>query len=191
MVLLFATGNTNKVVEINKLLPAHFTIQSLKDLGFKGVLSEPFLTLEENAKTKAEQLQKIYNKNIFAEDSGLFIDALDGAPGVHSARYAGADATDHANIEKALSALKNEQNRKAYFKTVIHLILNNEHHCFTGECHGSINTEQAGSAGFGYDPIFIPEGYDLSFAQLGLETKNKISHRSKATKLFIDFLLAQ
>ncbi len=191
MELLFATGNANKVIEISKLLPKHFNIQSLKDLGFKGELNEPFLTLEENAKTKAEQLREIYNKNVFAEDSGLFIEALNGEPGVHSARYSGNNATDKLNIEKALLELQGKSNRKAYFKTVIHLILDGAHHQFIGACHGTINKQAVGSEGFGYDPIFTPNDYDLTFAQLGLDIKNNISHRSKATKDFIDFLLAQ
>lgn len=188
MELIFATNNQNKVNEINALLPEHIQVKSLKEIGFAKELSEPYFTLEENAKTKAMQLYDAFGIACFAEDSGLFIESLNGEPGVLSARYSGQDATDAKNIEKVLAILDHENNRNAYFKTIIHLILNKQHYTFSGTCEGQIAVEKSGTEGFGYDPIFIPQGYDKTFASLGFKIKNNISHRSKATAKFIRFL---
>lgn len=187
--LIFATGNANKVNEIQAILGVNYCIKSLKDINFSGELKEPFFTLEENAKTKAEQLKKATGQDCFAEDSGLFVNALKGEPGVFSARYSGEDATDKRNIELLLQNLTNQSDRTAYFKTVIHLIQNGEHHNFVGTCKGRIIETPTGSNGFGYDPIFVADDIpELTFAQLSKEEKNTISHRAKATDKFISFL---
>ncbi len=190
--LLFATGNAHKISEIQALVDSQFSILSLKDIGFTGELNEPFFTLEENAKTKAEQLFTLFNINCFAEDSGLFVNALKGKPGVFSARYSGPNANDQQNIDFLLQNLKDKTNRTAYFKTVVHLIINNTHHTFTGVCEGIITLEPRGDHGFGYDPIFIPNDLpSKTFAEISKEDKNKISHRAKATQLLIEFLNQQ
>ncbi len=187
--LIFATGNANKVSEIQSILGDKFSIKSLKDIGFSQELEEPFDTLEANAKTKAEQLKEITGKDCFAEDSGLFINGLNGEPGVYSARYSGADATDSRNIELVLKNLEDKENRSAYFKTVIHLLKNGKHYQFTGICEGKIIPNPIGDNGFGYDPIFIANDIpERTFAQLTKEEKNTISHRAKATKKFVEWL---
>lgn len=188
--LIFATGNANKVLEIQSILGDQFKIKSLKDINFTQALSEPFDTLEANAKTKAEQLRKALGKDCFAEDSGLFVNALNGEPGVLSARYSGKTATDASNIDLLLENLEDQEDRTAYFKTVIHLIQNGEHHSFSGICEGKIIAERKGDKGFGYDPIFVPNDIpERTFAQLSKEEKNTISHRAKATAEFVQFLL--
>lgn len=187
--LIFATSNANKVIEIQSILGDQFSIKSLKDINFTKELIEPFHTLEENAKTKAEQLKKALGKDCFAEDSGLFVNALNGEPGVYSARYSGEKATDQTNIELLLKNLKGKENRTAYFKTVIHLIQNGKHYSFSGICEGQIIEKPIGNSGFGYDPIFVPNDIpELTFAQLSKEEKNSLSHRAKATEEFISFL---
>ncbi len=187
--LIFATGNQNKASEIQTILGRQFLIKSLKDIGFNEELQEPFDTLEANAKTKAEQLRDAIDKDCFAEDSGLFVNALNGAPGVFSARYSGEHATDRSNIELLLNKLQDEEERSAYFKTVIHLIQNDTHYSFSGICKGHITLKPIGEKGFGYDPIFIPDAMpNKTFAQLSKEEKNTISHRAKATEQFIVWL---
>lgn len=189
--IIFATGNANKVSEIQAILGGDFRIKSLKDINFSGELKEPFFTLEENAKTKAEQLKEATGQDCFAEDSGLFVNALNGEPGVFSARYSGEEATDKKNIELLLQNLTNQSDRTAYFKTVIHLIQNGEHYAFTGTCAGKIIPSPIGENGFGYDPIFIADAIpERTFAQLSKEEKNTISHRAKATEQFVKWLKA-
>ena len=190
--LIFATGNANKVSEIQSILGNKFSIKSLKEIGFKQELKEPYDTLEANAKTKAEQLQAAIGKDCFAEDSGLFVNGLNGEPGVFSARYSGEAATDTTNIELVLANLNDREDRTAYFKTVIHIIRNEQHHTFTGICEGKIILAPQGENGFGYDPIFIGNAItDRTFAQLTKEEKNSISHRAKATVKFVDWLKDQ
>jgi XTP/dITP diphosphohydrolase len=192
--LLFATGNQNKVKEIQAILGNNFSIKSLKDIareqGRKDILlTEPFDTLEANAKTKAEQLKKITGTDCFAEDSGLFANGLNGEPGVFSARYSGEHATDQSNIDLLLKNISKTYDKRAYFKTVIHLIQDGTHYTFTGICEGVIVPTPLGENGFGYDPIFIANAVpERTFAQLSKEEKNIISHRAKATVEFVNFL---
>ena len=192
--LIFATGNANKVKEIQAILGNAYSIKSLKDIAQKQakgdiILKEPFDTLEANAKTKAEQLKEISGQDCFAEDSGLFVNGLNGEPGVFSARYSGENATDSSNIELLLKNLKDKEDKTAYFKTVIHLIKDEQHFTFTGTCEGKIIASPIGENGFGYDPIFIANAIpQRSFAQLTKEEKNTISHRAKATALFAKHL---
>lgn len=190
--IIFATGNANKVKEIHELLNHNYEVLSLSDIGFSGVLTEPFDTLEANAQTKATQLFEQIGQNCFAEDSGLFVPALNDAPGVYSARYSGENATDATNIELLLQQLENTTERSAYFKTVIHLIYEGKHYQFDGTCYGKIIDKPRGTNGFGYDPIFIADELpNKTFAEISREDKNRISHRAKATFKFIDFLKHQ
>ena len=188
MKLVFATNNQNKLKEIREILGSEFEIVGLKFFGGKGEIPETGSTLEANAHQKASYVYEHYHLDCFADDTGLEVEALGGAPGVHSARY--ADNTDHdseANMAKLLRELKGKENRKARFRTVIALIqkegdnpICSREYEFEGEVNGIIDTEKHGTEGFGYDPLFIPEGYNKSFAELGENIKNKISHRAKA-----------
>lgn len=186
--LIFASHNANKVKEIRALLP-EYSIHSLSDLGFMEDIPETGTTLEENAKIKADRIFQEFQKPVFADDTGLLVEALNGAPGVYSARYAGADANAEANMEKLLKALGKETNRKAHFKTSICLInQNGSSHFFEGRVDGEILTSKAGNEGFGYDPIFKAEGEVLSFAEMDSQAKNEISHRGRALRALINFL---
>ncbi len=188
MKLVFATNNQNKLKEIREILGSEFEIVGLKDIGCNVDIPETGSTLEANAHQKASYVYEHYHLDCFADDTGLEVEALGGAPGVHSARY--ADNTDHdseANMAKLLRELKGKENRKARFRTVIALIqkegdnpICSREYEFEGEVNGIIDTEKHGKEGFGYDPLFIPEGYNKSFAELGENIKNKISHRAKA-----------
>ncbi len=188
MKLVFATNNQNKLKEIREILGSEFEIVGLKDIGCNVDIPETGSTLEANAHQKASYVYEHYHLDCFADDTGLEVEALGGAPGVHSARY--ADNTDHdseANMAKLLRELKGKKNRKARFRTVIALIqkegdnpICSREYEFEGEVNGIIDTEKHGKEGFGYDPLFIPEGYNKSFAELGENIKNKISHRAKA-----------
>lgn len=190
MKIVFATNNRNKLREIREILGDKFEIVSLKDIGCLDDIPETGDTLEENALQKADYVYQKYHLNCFADDTGLEVETLKGAPGVHSARYAeGTDHDSEANMRKLLSELGNNNNRKAQFRTVIALLLNGELHEFEGKVEGRIDTEKHGTEGFGYDPIFIPEGYQESFAQLGEDIKNQISHRARAVRLLADYLL--
>jgi XTP/dITP diphosphohydrolase len=190
MKIVFATNNRNKLREIREILGDKFEIVSLKDIGCLDDIPETGDTLEENALQKADYVYQKYHLDCFADDTGLEVEALKGAPGVHSARYAeGTDHDSEANMRKLLSELGNNNNRKAQFRTVIALLLNGELHEFEGKVEGRIDTEKHGTEGFGYDPIFIPEGYQESFAQLGEDIKNQISHRARAVRLLADYLL--
>lgn len=182
MKLVFATNNKHKLQEVRDILGNRVEVLSLKDIDCNDEIPETGTTLEENALIKARWISEKYNCNCFADDTGLEVDALDGAPGVYSARYAGEDCDSEANMLKLLQNLTGKTNRAAQFRTVIALIINREEYLFDGVVKGSISTEKMGEAGFGYDPIFVPQGYDLSFAQMGSEAKNSISHRYRATE---------
>ena len=186
--LIFATNNEHKVAEIQSLLPKDINVLTLRQAGINIDIPEPYDTLLENANTKAITIFEITKQNCFSEDTGLEIDALNGAPGVHSARYAGADRNFNANIEKVLSNLKNIENRTAQFRTVICLIWEEKEYYFEGICRGHIAEQNSGTAGFGYDPIFIPEGASKSFATMTMEEKNTFSHRQKAVTQLFTFL---
>lgn len=190
MELIFATHNDHKVKEVAQMLPSYLTMKSLTDINFHDEIDETGKTFEENALLKAKTIFEKTNKNIFADDSGLVIDALDGAPGVYSARYAGT-GKDTDNVAKALKELEGKTNRKAYFISIFCLILNGKEYFFEGKVNGTISTEILGEDGFGYDPIFIPDGYSKSFAQMTAEEKNNISHRGLAVKKLNDFLTKQ
>ena len=188
MDLVFATHNVNKLKEVSLLLPKDIRLISLEDLGCHEEIPETGTTLEANAQLKADYITHRYGISCFADDTGLIIDVLNGAPGVHSARFAGEEKDSEKNIEKVLFKLKNITSRTARFKTVIALNLNKERILFEGVVEGTITKEKKGAEGFGYDPIFIPIGYDQTFAQLPIEIKNKISHRGKALQKLIAYL---
>ncbi len=188
MELIFATHNNNKVKEVAQILPSYLSMKSLTDIGFFDEIEETGKTFEENALLKAKTIFEKTGKNIFADDSGLVIEALNGAPGVYSARYAGT-GKDEDNIAKALKELDGKTNRKAYFISIFCLILNGKEYFFEGRIDGTISTEILGENGFGYDPIFIPDGFSKSFAQMSAEEKNAISHRAKAVEKLNIFLI--
>ena len=186
--LIFATSNQNKVLEIQKILPKKFEIKSLKDLNYFEDVPENENTIEGNAIFKAKYIYEKFNINVFADDTGLEVEALNGEPGLHSARYAGTTRNSEKNIKKLLKNLKNVKNRNARFKTVIALLIDNKLHTFSVIVEGYILDSPMGNNGFGYDPIFCPNGFDKSFAELTLKEKNLISHRSLAMKKLIDFI---
>ena len=188
MELIFATHNQNKVEEITAILPPVIEIKSLRDINFKNEISETSDTLQGNALIKARTIFNKFKRNCFADDTGLEVEVLNGDPGVLSARYAGNQNIAIDNIKKLLRKLKNHDNRKAQFRTVIALIYDRNEYFFEGIIKGKIIREARGNNGFGYDPIFQPENYFLSFAQLDKEEKNKISHRAKAFRKLINFL---
>ena len=188
MKLVFATQNENKAHEIESLLPEYFKIISLKDIRCFDEIPETAETLEGNSLLKASFISETYNLNCFADDTGLEIEALNNRPGVHSARYAGPDKSAAANIDKVLSELEGKTSRNAQFRTLITLILNKSTFSFEGIVRGEIISEKRGENGFGYDPIFVPEGEIRTFAEMSLEEKNKHSHRARAFQKMIDFL---
>lgn len=188
MKLIFATHNQNKFVEVKKLVPAHIDLVSLTDIGCTEEIPETGKTLEENARIKADYVTKKFNLPCFADDTGLFVDTLNGVPGVFSARYAGEQNSSEDNMNKLLAALKGKNDRKARFITIIALNLNKERYTFTGSVEGEILKEKSGNHGFGYDPIFRPAGYKKTFAELSLTTKNQIGHRGKAIGQLLQFL---
>lgn len=188
MKLVFASNNQNKIKEIQQLLPPSIEIISLEDIGCYEEIPETADTIEGNAIIKANYVTQKYGYDCFADDTGLEVEALNGAPGVYSARYAGEQRSAEDNMDKVLEALSDEANRNAHFKTVITLNLNGKQHLFTGIARGEITLSKAGNKGFGYDPIFQPEGHDETFAELSSTIKNQISHRGKATQLLINFL---
>ena len=188
MKIVFATNNKHKLEEIKEILGKDFEIVSLAEIGCHEDIPETGLTLEENARQKSTYIFEHYHHDCFADDTGLEVDALGGEPGVHSARYAeGTDHDSEANMRKLLSKLEGKTNRKARFRTVISLIIDGKEHQFEGKVEGHIATEKHGTEGFGYDPVFIPEGYDKSFAELGEEIKNQISHRARAVKKLAEY----
>ena len=186
--IIFATNNQNKVAEIRKVLQGLFEVISLKEGGIDIDIPEPYDTLQENASTKSATIFKLTGSNCFSEDTGLFVVALNGEPGVKSARYAGEPASNEANIQKLLLKLQSVENRKAYFRTVISLILNGEEHQFEGICEGVILNERRGDQGFGYDAVFLPDGSAKSFGEMTMEEKSVFSHRKKAMSKLIAFL---
>lgn len=188
MKLVFASNNKNKIKEIQALVPSTFQIVSLEDISCFEDIPETADTIEGNAILKANYVTEKFGLNCFADDSGLEVDALDGAPGVYSARYAGEPKDDEKNIDKLLLNLTNKTNRKANFKTVIALNYEGKQFLFTGIINGKIITEKIGTNGFGYDPIFIADNYEKTFAELTLQEKSTISHRGKALKQLIKFL---
>lgn len=188
MKLVFATHNQNKFAEVKKLVPAHIALVSLTDIGCKKEIPETGKTLEANARTKADYVTENFGLPCFADDTGLMVDALNGAPGVYSARYAGNQKNSEDNMKKLLEALQGQTDRNARFATVIALNLNNDQRIFEGMVQGEIIMERQGTGGFGYDPIFRPLGYPQTFAELPLETKNQIGHRGKAIRQFLRFL---
>jgi XTP/dITP diphosphohydrolase len=188
MQLVFATNNFNKIKEVQALIPSHIKLLSLKDINCFEDIPETQTTIEGNAKQKAEYIKLHYGFDCFADDTGLEVEALNNEPGVFSARYAGEQRDANDNMNKLLHELKNKPNRVAQFKTVIALNINNEIETFTGICKGTITKEKSGAKGFGYDPIFMPNGHDLTFAEMDIELKNKIGHRGKAVSLLIHFL---
>ena len=188
MQLVFASNNKNKILEIQSMLPENIKILSLEDIGCIEDIPETADTIEGNAILKANYVTQKYGFDCFADDTGLEVDSLNGEPGVYSARYAGEQRNADDNMNQLLDSLLHKTNRKAQFKTVIALNLNGEQELFTGIVKGEITLEKTGNQGFGYDPIFQPEGFSETFAQLPLEMKNKIGHRGKATQLLIAFL---
>jgi XTP/dITP diphosphohydrolase len=191
MKLVFATNNLNKIEEIQSMMPPNIQIVSLESIGCTEDIAETATTIEGNAILKANYILKKYGYDCFADDTGLEVDALNGEPGVFSARYAGEQRNADDNMDKLLKELENRPNRKARFKTVICLNLKGNQYLFTGTANGEITENKSGKGGFGYDQIFRPNGFDATFAEISLQTKNEISHRGKATKLLIDFLNLQ
>lgn len=188
MKLVFATHNLHKLEEVKTLLHSTITLLSLDDINYKDEIEENETTLEGNALIKARTIFNSMQGNCFADDSGLLVDALNGEPGVYSARYAGNQKNGDDNMNKLLTQLKGVHNRKAHFKTVLALILDEKEYLFEGIVHGVIAHEKKGTQGFGYDPIFIPDGYSKTFAELTSSEKSTISHRSIALKKLITFL---
>lgn len=188
MKLIFATHNKNKAKEVRSLMPDFIELLSLDDINFHTEIEENASTLEGNALLKAKTIFEKTGINCFADDSGLLVDALNGEPGVYSARYAGSQKSDEDNMQKLLLELQNKLDRNAHFKTVMALIIDGKEYLFDGKIEGKIISEKMGTNGFGYDPIFVPDGYNETFAQLNSETKNKISHRARALQKMLEFL---
>jgi XTP/dITP diphosphohydrolase len=188
MKLIFATNNNHKLNEINQLLGGKITLVRLKDIGFNDDIPEDFDTLEENAIFKARYIFNKTGMNLFADDTGLETEVLDGKPGVHSARFAGEGRDFSANIDKLLGLLEGKKNRNARFRTIIALILNGKEYLFEGIAEGVITEERRGTNGFGYDPVFLPAGMRKTFAEIPLDEKNLISHRAKAFEKLRKFL---
>ncbi|MCK0114693.1 non-canonical purine NTP diphosphatase [Gelidibacter sp. F63206] len=188
MQLVFATNNLNKLHEVQSLIPKGITLLSLEDIGCFEDVPETQDTIKDNAIQKASYIKSHYGYDCFADDTGLEVEALNGAPGVYSARYAGEQRNSEDNIQKLLENLKHSDNRKARFKTVIALELQGNQHQFTGICKGEITKNKSGTNGFGYDPIFKAEGYHKTFAELSLEEKNRIGHRGIAINQLVEFL---
>ena len=188
MKLVFATNNLNKLKEVQEMLSNSIEILSLNDISYFDEVDETETTLDGNAKLKANYITQKFGYNCFADDTGLEVESLEGKPGVYSARFAGEPSNSEKNIQKILSELENKTNRKAQFRTVICLIIDENQYLFEGICKGEILTRKQGEKGFGYDPIFKPEGYSTSFAEMSSEEKNKISHRGIAIQKLVQFL---
>lgn len=186
--LIFATNNQHKIEEIRHVLQNRFRIITLAEAGIYTDIPEPHDTLEENAIEKSMVIHRMTGKDCFSEDTGLETEALGGLPGVRSARFAGETADAEANIDKLLSSLKGESNRRARFRTIICLLIGGKTHLFEGVCQGRIAEERKGSSGFGYDAVFVPDGSEKTFGEMNLEEKNSYSHRRKATDKLIAFL---
>ena len=186
--LVFATNNLHKLEEVRDILGGSFRIASLKEIGCTDDIPETADTLEGNSLQKARYVKEKFGYDCFADDTGLEVEALGGAPGVFSARYAGPGHDSEANMQKLLKELERKTNRPAQFRTVVALLLDGEEYTFEGIVRGTILTERRGTAGFGYDPVFVPEGYAETFAEMGSEEKNRISHRARAVQKLADFL---
>ncbi|WP_242926782.1 non-canonical purine NTP diphosphatase [Pontibacter vulgaris] len=189
--LCFATNNKNKIAEVSQMLADKYKLLSLEDIGCHEELAEDQDTMEGNSRQKAQYVWEKYKVNCFADDSGLEVDALCGAPGVYSARYAGPQRSDSDNITKLLQSLQGVENRKARFRTSVTLYLNGQEYQFEGIVNGTITHEWKGDKGFGYDPVFLPDGHEQTFAQMGAAEKNAISHRGQAIRKLVNFLKAQ
>lgn len=187
--LVFATNNQHKLNEIREITDGKLRILGLADISCREEIEETGGTLEENALIKARFVREKYGYDCFADDTGLEVEALDGAPGVYSSRYAGNGCNPVDNMDKLLTALQGTENRAAQFRTVIALVINGEEHLFEGVIKGQIIKEKRGATGFGYDPVFMPDDYDQTFAELGNEVKNSISHRALAMEKLVGFLL--
>ncbi|MDO9580988.1 MAG: RdgB/HAM1 family non-canonical purine NTP pyrophosphatase [Bacteroidales bacterium] len=188
MTIIFASNNEHKIKEIKSILGNSFTLLSLSDININDEIPEEEPLLEGNALSKARYIHNATGMNVFADDTGLEIESLDGLPGVHSARFAGENKDSTANIEKVLTLLGKTKNRKARFRTVIALILEKEEYLFEGIVTGTIIYEKRGTEGFGYDPVFVPEGKTKTFAEMDLNEKNSVSHRARAFKKLREFL---
>ena len=188
MKLVFATNNLNKLKEVQAIMPQNITLISLADIGCEEDIPETQNTISGNAVQKANYISQKYGYNCFADDTGLEVEALNGAPGVYSARYAGPERNTENNTNLLLKNLVNATNRNAQFKTVIALCLKSETHTFTGICKGQITEQKRGAKGFGYDPVFMPEHHDVTFAEMDLALKNVIGHRGKAMQKLVLFL---
>ncbi|WP_162051718.1 non-canonical purine NTP diphosphatase [Pontibacter pamirensis] len=188
--LCFATNNKHKLAEVSQMLEGKYELLSLQDIGCHEELPEEQDTLEGNSRQKAEYVWQHYNVSCFADDTGLEVEALDGAPGVYSARYAGPQRSDSDNIQHLLQNLAPHENCKARFRTSITLILDGKEHQFEGTAKGTISKEYKGNKGFGYDPVFVPEGHDRTFAEMSATEKNAISHRGRAVQQLVAFLKA-
>lgn len=186
--IIFASNNKHKAEEIRTIIGEGFDIITLKEAGINIDIPEPHDSLEKNAREKSMVIHQLTESDCFAEDTGLEVDALLGAPGVHSARYAGENATDEDNIKKLLFEMGGINNRTARFRTVISLVLNGKEYFFEGICEGSISAAESGEHGFGYDPVFVPRDHEKTFASLGLEVKSSISHRKIAVEKMTNFL---
>lgn len=189
--LVFATNNAHKLEEVQAKAGNQIKLLSLDDINCYDDIEETGLTFNENASIKSHYIYERYNLNCFGDDSGLEINALNNEPGIYSARYAAEHGNHQANMDKVLEKLKGNANRNARFRTVVSLIWNGEEHFFEGTVPGTIRTERCGTAGFGYDPIFQPDGYDITFAEMSMDEKNSISHRGRAVDQLIAFLNAQ
>jgi XTP/dITP diphosphohydrolase len=189
MNLVFASNNPHKLKEVTAILAGIVTVKSLEDAGIAGDIAETADTLEGNALIKAGYVYRETGLDCFADDTGLFVEALNGMPGVISARFAGEHCSPQDNIKKLLSLMGKENNRKAYFKTVICLVQKGEEKYFEGIINGSISRQPMGTNGFGYDPVFIPEGFSKTFAELSSEEKNSLSHRAEAARRMKEWLL--
>jgi len=186
--IIFATNNAHKIEEIKKIVPPDVNIITLNEAGIHQDIPEPYDTLEENASEKSAVIHKLTLQNCFSEDTGLEVNALNGAPGVKSARYAGEGRNFEDNVNKLLHNMQGKEDRSARFRTVVSLIWNNEEYFFEGICEGKIIDAPSGDKGFGYDPIFIPDGSNKTFAEMSMEEKNTFSHRRKATDQLVKFL---
>ena len=186
--MIFVTNNAHKLQEVSAMLGEKIALQNLRDIDCTDDIPETADTLEGNARQKAIYIYENYGMDCFADDTGLEVEALNGAPGVFSARYAGEGHDSEANMQKLLKELEGKENRKAQFRTAICLIMDGEEHLFEGIVKGEIIREKRGGAGFGYDPIFVPEGHELTFAELGNDVKNSISHRARAVEKLCKFL---
>ncbi|GAB3925262.1 RdgB/HAM1 family non-canonical purine NTP pyrophosphatase [Mucilaginibacter myungsuensis] len=186
--LVFATNNRHKLDEVSAKIGDQFQLLTLSDIGCTADIEETGVTFAENASIKSRFIYDTYGMDCFGDDSGLEIDALNGAPGVYSARYSGVHGDHAANIAKVLQNMEGVTDRKARFRTVISLVMNGMEYFYAGSVEGTIRTEISGDGGFGYDPIFQPDGYDITFAEMSMEEKNAISHRGRAMEMLIEFL---